>query len=56
MTGRVTDGEKDRFVFAARFGKSFFTPRIPIDWIMRVLEKIRRFLAGQSVCVLGVCR
>ena len=53
VAGRITDREKDRFVFLARFGERFFAPRIPIDRIVRVLEKIRRLLAGQPICVLG---
>ena len=52
VTGGITDREKDRFVFATRFGESFFAPRIPIDRIMRVLKKVRRFFVRQPVRVL----
>ncbi len=41
MAGRVTDREKDRFPFLARLGEGFLAPRIPIDRVMRVLEKVR---------------
>src|SRR5439155_538251 len=56
VTGRITDREKDRFVLATGFGKCFFAPRIPIDRIMRVLKKIRRLLARESVRVRRVSR
>ena len=49
VAGRIADGEKDRFVFAARLGKCFLAPRKPIDRIVRVLQKIRRFLVRQPV-------
>ena len=56
VTGRITDREKDRFVLATGFGECFFAPRIPIDRIMRVLKKIRRLLARESVRVRRVSR
>jgi len=52
MAGRVTNRQEDWLVFATRFGERFFTPRIPIDRIMRVLKKIRRLFAGKPVGVL----
>ena len=45
MAGRITDREKDRLVFLARFRERFFAPRKPIDRIAGVLEKVRRLLA-----------
>ena len=51
VAGRITDGEKDRFVLASRFRERFLAPRKPVDRIMRVLEKIRRLLAAQPVGV-----
>ena len=52
VAGRVADGEKNRFVFAARLGESFLAPGIPIDRVMGVLEKIRRLLVREAVGVL----
>jgi hypothetical protein len=43
MTGRVADREEDRFILTARFGEGFLAPRIPIDRVMCVLEKVRGF-------------
>ena len=40
VTGGVTNREEDRFVFPAGFGERFFAPRIPINRIVRVLEKV----------------
>ena len=37
VAGRVANREKDRFILATRLGEGFFTPRVPIDRIMRVL-------------------
>ena len=56
MTGRVADRQKDRFVFPTRFFERFLAPRIPIDRIMRVLKKIRRLLARESIGVFRVSR
>jgi len=41
VAGGITNREEDRFVFAMRFGESFFAPRIPVDRIVRVLKKVR---------------
>ena len=40
VAGRIADREKDRFVFAARLGERFLAPRIPVDRVMRVLQKV----------------
>jgi len=55
MAGGITNREKDRLVFAARLGKRFFAPGIPIDRIMRVLKQVRGLLMRQPVCVLRLC-
>jgi hypothetical protein len=49
MTRGIANREKDRFVFPTRFGKSILAPRIPIDWIMSVLEKVGRLFLRQSI-------
>ncbi len=49
MTGGISDREEDRFVFLACLRESFFAPRIPIDRIVSVLEKIRRFFPREPV-------
>ena len=56
MTSRITDREKDRFIFAASFGECLLAPRIPIDWVARVLKKVRRLLLSEPICVRRICR
>ncbi len=56
VAGRVANREKDWFIFASCFGESFFAPRIPINRIMRVLQKVRRLLLREPVRVLGCSR
>jgi len=56
VTSRIANRQKDRFVLAARLGEGFFAPGIPIDRIVRMLEKIGRFFLRQSICVLCVSR
>ena len=38
VAGRISDAEEDGFVFSFCFGKGFFTPGIPVDRIMCMLE------------------
>src|SRR5205085_3384153 len=52
VAGRVTDRQKDRFILSSRFLERFLSPWIPVDWIVRVLEKIRRFLTRKPILVL----
>jgi len=40
MTGTVSDAEKDGFVFASRSLKRLFSPRIPINRIVRMLKQV----------------
>src|SRR3989338_320237 len=49
MTSRISYGKKDRFILFLRFLKRFFTPRIPIDWIMGMLQEIRAFFVNQTI-------
>src|SRR5688572_24061274 len=49
MAGGIAHGKEDGLVFAARSVERFLTPRIPVDRIMRMLEKIWAFLAYQTV-------
>ena len=59
MAGRVTDAEKNGFVFRARLFEGFIAPGKPIDRVMLMLEEVRGFLArepvGVSVRFLGWC-
>jgi hypothetical protein len=41
VTGGVADAQKDRFVLAPRSFKGLIAPRIPLDWIVGVLQQIR---------------
>ena len=54
VTRRITDAQQHRFVLAARFFKRFFTPRIPIDRIVSVLQKIRTGFVDQVVGELSL--
>jgi hypothetical protein len=49
MTRGITNREKDRFVFPTRPGKGFLTPGIPINRVVSVLEKVRRFFLRQAI-------
>jgi hypothetical protein len=49
VASRVTDGKKDWFVFLASPRKSVFTPRMPINRVIGVLEQIRGFLPGKAI-------
>src|SRR6266852_5663371 len=51
MAGVIADREKDRFVLAFGLGESLFAPRIPVDRIVRMQEKVRAFLVDQPVGV-----
>ena len=54
MAGGIADREKDRLVLLARFRERFLAPRIPVDGVVRVLEKVGRFLVDQAIRVLGM--
>src|SRR5436190_23579884 len=47
VASRVTNRQEDWFAFTTRFSKRYFTPRIPIDRIMRVLQTVWRFFMRQ---------
>ncbi len=49
MAGRIADAQKDGFVLRARLGERFVAPRKPVHGIVRVLQEIRRFFAGEPV-------
>ena len=49
MAGGITNRKKNWLIFPTRLGKRFLAPRIPIDRIMRVLQKVRRLFARQPV-------
>src|SRR5687768_9824945 len=49
MAGRVTDTEKDGFVFGARLLEGFIAPGEPIDWIVLMLEEVGRFFAREAI-------
>ncbi len=50
VTGGVADAEEDRLVFPSGAGQRVFTPRVPIDGVVGVLEEIGRGGGLQSVC------
>ena len=49
VTGRITDGEQDNFAFGLGGLEGLGSPGVPVDRIMRVLEKIRARLGDESV-------
>ena len=49
VTGSISDGKKNRFVFFPCFLKSFFSPGIPVHGIHRMMSEIGRFLQSQSI-------
>jgi hypothetical protein len=49
VTGGVADREEDRLVLTPGLLERLLAPRVPVDRIVRVLEQVRRFLAGQAV-------
>jgi hypothetical protein len=56
MTREVTDGKKYRLVFAACLFKGFVAPRIPIDWIVGMQEKVGTLGVNEAVGVTILLR
>ena len=52
MARRVSYAEEDGLVFCPRLSKCFIAPWIPVNWIVRVLNKVRTLLVNQMVRVL----
>jgi hypothetical protein len=46
---RISDAQKDGLVFSFCALQSFFPPRVPVDWVVRMLQKIRARLFGKPV-------
>ncbi len=46
VTGRIADAEEDGLVFLPRSFQGFFAPRVPVDRIVCVLQKVRGYFAG----------
>ncbi len=51
VAGGVSDGKKDGFVFARRFGEGLVAPRVPIHGIVRVLQKIGALFLSETIGV-----
>jgi hypothetical protein len=49
MARGVADAEENGFVFFLRSRQSFFSPGVPIHWVMSVLQKIRARFVNQPV-------
>ncbi len=45
VAGGIANREKDRLVFPRGPGECLLSPRVPVDRVMRVLEKVRALLA-----------
>ena len=53
MAGRVSDAQKNGFLFPARFGERLLSPRKPVHRVMLMLEEIGRFFARETIRMLG---
>jgi hypothetical protein len=49
VTGRIADREQDRQVLDARPAERVGAPRIPVDGVLRVLQKVRTGLSGEPI-------
>ncbi len=49
VAGRVADGQEDGLVLAPGPFEGLVPPGVPIHGIVRVLEEVRAFFAGQAV-------
>src|SRR5208337_502827 len=49
VAGRIADRKKNRLIFLCCAGKCLISPGVPVDRIVRVLEKVRTFLMNQPV-------
>lgn len=49
VTGRITNGQKNRPVEPVRRLKRFFTPRVPVNRIKRVLEKVWTLFVDEPI-------
>src|ERR1044071_26091 len=52
VTGRISYAQQNRLIFLPGTLESFFSPRIPVHRIVRVLQKIRAGLFRETVGVL----
>jgi len=48
----VTYAKENWFVFSLRSIEGFLTPRVPVYWVVSVLEKIRALFINQPVRLL----
>src|SRR5258706_5086572 len=53
MTGRIADGEEDRFVLLFRRRERLGAPGVPVHRVVGVLEQVGGFFAGEVVGVRG---
>ena len=51
MTGAIPNGKENGLVFLLRLIKSLIPPRIPINRIMGMLQKVWAFFVNQPVCM-----
>jgi hypothetical protein len=49
VAGGIADAQKDRLILRAGFFERLWTPGIPIDRIIRVLQQVRRIFSGKMV-------
>ena len=52
IAGGIADTEEYRFVFLFSVLKSLRAPGIPVNWIVGVLEEIRRLLTDQVITIV----
>src|SRR5262249_30204170 len=51
VAGVISDGKKDGFVLASRFGERLWSPGVPIDKVVGVQQKVGALLMDQPVGV-----
>jgi hypothetical protein len=49
VAGGVAYAEENGFVFSFGFIEGFLVPRVPVYWVVGVLEKVRAFFVNQPV-------
>src|SRR5438128_2349967 len=51
MTRAIADTKKNWLIFLTCLSERFFTPRIPVNGIICVLQKVRAGFINQAVCM-----
>ena len=55
VTGGIADGEENGFIFSLCTIKRFGSPGIPVNRVIRVLEKVRALFMDEPVILFFRC-